>query len=1616
MKAFLLRILFFISVCSVFSAHQSHAQYCASQSNIFTDEHITDVTMGALSNASGGSSYSDYTTQTATVNPGGNPQISVTIYNGAPAGITWNEYVSVFIDWNQNQTFDTLTEMYLLGTCNTNGCTVTGNISVPPTATPGTTRMRIILHYNVYRRDPCGNFQFGETEDYSVIVLPLVGRDLAATALISPVTPILASTSVPVTIRITNLAADPINTATVGYQLDGGIPTTEVWTGSLTSGQSVDHTFSSSLQLPPSGPARISVWATNANNLGADINPGNDTLRVSRCLALAGGVYLVGGSSQATFPTLDSAIRAISCGGIAGPVTFSVEPGTYYGSYQLNNIPGSGVSSITINSQTGIASSVELLPDTVNIPPTGRVLFNINRTPGVILSHLTMRMPSSTSGAATGSMLVLADRSPHLNVTGCTLQGPPLSGGFSFGQMGISALRSDTVIISGNVFQRFNTAVQMTDPLAGRRYLSGCSLTFNQFSDYEAVLNARNHVGLVVQGNQLTDAAVFARALQFETVAGLRIESNQVTGNLGSAVFNIQNANDSVGLSNRILNNVVSGRFAGTRFQNLYSALIVNAIVDTANASNPIDQIEVVHNTFHVEMASPLATGGLVNFNGNTFLPVRPWSQIDFRNNQITASAENGNALSSAIVALSFDGDSTLAALNSNYNNFLLSDPANANPSNNLVFDNNIPQGYANLAAWRTASTQDLQSISASPVYASLTTPIPTSSAVNNLGTPIVSVTSDITGAPRNATTPDMGAYEFTPSPNDLGVIEISGMQSGCGLGSAIPVQIKIFNFGTAPQSIYSVAYRINAGTPVTEPVNVAINPGDTLSYTFSTPVNLSNPATYVIQAYSVFTADALPANDTTTRMVVSIPTVSASSLPYEEDFENGNGGWTAGGVNSSWALGAPTGSTITTAGTGTQAWVTNLNGDYNNNEQSFVLSPCFDFSTVVNAEISFDLYYITEPNWDKAALQYTLNNGQTWVRLGALSSGINWYNIANTTVGPYTGNPVWSGTPGSGGWVRATHSLSVLDSQSSVRFRIAFYSDGSAVDEGIGFDRVVIRRRLDPVILSVTQPNDSCVASPRTIRAQVNFNNPVASVSLRRDITNTGAYTTQAMTLNASTGLWEAIIPAGQPNVPVRFFVIATDNTQLADTSDVLGYVDDYLRPNAGADTSIYVSGTATLRGSGGGFDAFLGTGTITNTSTTYPAPYGGFYWGARHQFLIRASELQALNIGAPIVSLGFDVVANQGSALANFEIKMGHTTATDLTSWQSGLSTVYSVPSYTDVQGWNTHNFQTPFVWNGQNNVVVEVCFQNGAYTNNAVVNQTATSFVSSYYYREDGQGVCANTGNTGSIAQRPNMRLRGGYAFTWKNLTTGAIVSSTQNPVQVSPLTTTAYEFRLTDRGCTRADTVLVTVQQPLPDVGVSAIVQPTTFAAGQQQTIKVAIKNYSTTGASAVNFDVAYRVNGVEVNSNTIFRQIPPGDTIHHTFTARYTPPTGGNYLLCAYTRSAGDINAQNDTTCRSFVGVGVEPLERVDVRLYPVPASDYFWFEFPEPMSISPVLVVSDALGRQIFEEVVFAPQRSVAPLPINLHRVRVADWPAGMYHYRYLDGGRTATGSLLIAR
>jgi hypothetical protein len=78
---------------------------------------------------------------------------------------------------------------------------------------------------------------------------------------------------------------------------------------------------------------------------------------------------------------------------------------------------------------------------------------------------------------------------------------------------------------------------------------------------------------------------------------------------------------------------------------------------------------------------------------------------------------------------------------------------------------------------------------------------------------------------------------------------------------------------------------------------------------------------------------------------------------------------------------------------------------------------------------------------------------------------------------------------------------------------------------------------------------------------------------------------------------------------------------------------------------------------------NAIIGTGNITNGTTDYPAPYGNWYWGARHQLLIRASELQAAGLTAgPINSLSFQVASTISEFYDYIEISFNQTLANEL------------------------------------------------------------------------------------------------------------------------------------------------------------------------------------------------------------------------------------------------------------------------------------------------------------------------------------------------------------------
>ncbi|MFH1038465.1 MAG: GEVED domain-containing protein [PVC group bacterium] len=137
--------------------------YCSASGGC--DEYITRVQFNTIDNSSGCGGYADYTALSTVITREAAYGITVTnpvLYTG--------DACDVWVDWNRNRSFSDAGESTTLS----GGPAVfTGTITGPAGALLGETRLRIRLRY--YEDvEPCGDFTYGEVEDYTVIVVPLV--------------------------------------------------------------------------------------------------------------------------------------------------------------------------------------------------------------------------------------------------------------------------------------------------------------------------------------------------------------------------------------------------------------------------------------------------------------------------------------------------------------------------------------------------------------------------------------------------------------------------------------------------------------------------------------------------------------------------------------------------------------------------------------------------------------------------------------------------------------------------------------------------------------------------------------------------------------------------------------------------------------------------------------------------------------------------------------------------------------------------------------------------------------------------------------------------------------------------------------------------------------------------------------------------------------------------------------------------------------------------------------------------------------------------------------------------------------------------------------------------
>jgi hypothetical protein len=301
----------------------------------------------------------------------------------------------------------------------------------------------------------------------------------------------------------------------------------------------------------------------------------------------------------------------------------------------------------------------------------------------------------------------------------------------------------------------------------------------------------------------------------------------------------------------------------------------------------------------------------------------------------------------------------------------------------------------------------------------------------------------------------------YAPAAFDATTTALNTPASSCGLGSAEPISIEVRNDGSNTITSLPVRYRVNGGPLVNETITASIAPGATFAYTFATPVNMSAAGRYTFDAWCSLPGDADRSGDSLLG-VTHKNHIRITSFPYHQNFEAGQGGWFPVGANSTWAYGTPNKTVIQGASSGQKAWTTGgLTGDYVNNENSQLEGPCFDLSALPAPWFGTDIWWNAEFSWDGAVLQSSIDNGVTWVRVGAYGDPYNWYNDNTIDANPGGQNNGWTGRnssqDGSGAYVRAVHSLANLSANTEVLLRLAFATDGSVIDDGIAFDDITI-------------------------------------------------------------------------------------------------------------------------------------------------------------------------------------------------------------------------------------------------------------------------------------------------------------------------------------------------------------------------------------------------------------------------------------------------------------------------------------------------------------------------------------------------------------------------------
>lgn len=176
--------------------------------------------------------------------------------------------------------------------------------------------------------------------------------------------------------------------------------------------------------------------------------------------------------------------------------------------------------------------------------------------------------------------------------------------------------------------------------------------------------------------------------------------------------------------------------------------------------------------------------------------------------------------------------------------------------------------------------------------------------------------------------------------------------------------------------------------------------------------------------------------------------------------------------------------------------------------------------------------------------------------------------------------------------------------------------------------------------------------------------------------------------------------------------------------------------------------------------------------TGTTLTNPFGTEFNDSRYQYTLTVADLTAAGMSAHsvITSIAYNVQIPRTHTMNGLAVSMKHTAVSILSDFDNtGLTQVYTGNAAMSAAGWQTLTFQNNFVWNGTDNLLIQLCFDNA--TNAGASNNVQVTFRA--------------PGGNRAIFERNNTNAVSGCDMS--NVTTSANIPITRFVVDPVPVAT-------------------------------------------------------------------------------------------------------------------------------------------------------------------------------------------------------------------------------------